>query len=52
MKEFFELVQDEIIIGTCLITYADDHYEEKMPDDVESFIEQMLDGDRRQQNDP
>ena len=39
LKELFEIVQDESIIETGLITYADDHYEEEMSDDVESFID-------------
>ena len=32
LKELFEIVQDESIIETGLITYADDHCEEEMPD--------------------
>ena len=49
LTELFEIVQDENIIDTGLITYADDHYEEEMSDDVGSFIDEMLDGDRRQE---
>ena len=52
LKELFEIVQDENIIDTGLITYADDHFEEKMSDDVESFIDEMLGGDRRQEAHP
>ena len=52
LKELFETIQDEIIIETDLITYDDDHYEEEMPDDVESFIVEMLDGERHQEVHP
>ena len=49
LKELVETIPDEIIIETDLITYADDHYEEKMPDDIESLIGEMLDCDLRQE---
>ena len=52
MKELFETVQDESIIDTSLITCADDHYEEESSDEVESFIDEMLDGDQQQEAHP
>ena len=48
LKELFEIVQDENIIDTGFITYADDHYEEEISDAVESIIDELMDGDRQQ----
>ena len=44
-KELFETVQDESIIETDLIAYVNDHRNEdiEIPEDVESFIDEMLD---------
>ena len=49
LKELVETIPDESIIETDLITDADDHYEEEMPDDVASFIGEMLNCDLRQE---
>ena len=34
LKELCETVQDESIIETDLITYVDDHFKDKIPEDV------------------
>ena len=52
LKELVGRILDESIIETDLTTYADDHCEEQMPDDVESFIGEMLDCDLRQEGHP
>ena len=52
LKELFENIQNESIIEADLITHVDDHCMEEIPEDIESFMDEMLNSDRREEVHP
>ena len=46
LKEHFENIEDENIIDKDLMAHDDDSFKEEMLEEVESFIDEMLNSDR------
>ena len=46
MKELFDNIVDENIIDEDLMAHDDHSFKEEMPEEVESFIDEMLNSDR------